>query len=435
MNDKKIDKDIKLQEKLIQNADAVSLDNDEEMAFIQYQDDVKKSKEARRNRLILVTLSVVIYLLGLGLFATIVQTIYQMNSTVGIVVGIVLLVAYTVCFIIMICMIFSKHSFDLEFRKRKDGHFSERTNNKVRWEIGKNIVEQSSVISYLEKAGNKKVLSPEETKKVLAFEKIGSLVREYGNSSGSVHSKDSSELAEALSETFKKNGVIYNRARRLILKRSAETGTLTALSQNAMVDAGVVVMKNMQMIKDIVWLYGFRPTNTEMNKIIMKVIKAVAVSIGLNKMPNNANWVSKVVNKDSNNFLVQMLGNVIDMGAQFLGNGAMTYLIGKYTVNAMLSEYHVQELFRQTDLKQYQMEITGKTIHDINATIDLEVQELKNKPEEDKELTLAQTRQIKEIEPPKKNFSWDILHIHDRVEKRKAERKAREAKKQDSEEK
>lgn len=36
----------------------------------------------------------------------------------------------------------------------------------------------------------------------------------------------------------------------------------------------------------------------------------------------------KIFNKDSNNFLVQVLGQALNMGAQFIGNGAMTYMVG-----------------------------------------------------------------------------------------------------------
>ena len=112
----------KVSEKTLQNIDETSADQDEELGFINYQEEVTHSKEEKRNRTILITLSVALYLLGLSVFAIIVQTIYQMNEIAGIVVAIALLIAYTTCFIVIIVKIFSKHSFDLEFQKRKDGH-------------------------------------------------------------------------------------------------------------------------------------------------------------------------------------------------------------------------------------------------------------------------------------------------------------------------
>ena len=181
---------------------------------------------------------------------------------------------------------------------------------------------------------------------------------------------------------MRKDGVIYKKAKKLILRRAVSTGCLTALSQNAIVDASVVAIKNVQLIKDLIWLYGFRPTNAEMTKILSRVVRNVCIAIGFNSMPKSTTWASKVFNKDSSNFLIQLLGQAIDMGAQFLGNGAMTYLVGKYTVNALLSQYRIQDLYRLQDLKNYEIEMTSSTVHEINAEIEIEVKELSNKPEQ-----------------------------------------------------
>lgn len=369
-------------EKLLQNIDETTPSQDEELAFIAYQENVTRSKEEKRTRWILIALTVAIYLLGLGLFAIIVQTVYNINQIAGLVTGAVLLVLYTICFVIVIVSIFSKHSFDLEFKKRNTGHFSERTNNKVRWEIAKNITEQSVVLNYVENQEKKEFLNKTEAEKVDAFTTITKLLEKYPNHIPGSTNPDSQKLAESLSVSMRKDGVIYKKAKKLILRRAVSTGCLTALSQNAIVDASVVAIKNVQLIKDLIWLYGFRPTNAEMTKILSRVVRNVCVAIGFNSMPKSTTWASKVFNKDSSNFLIQLLGQAIDMGAQFLGNGAMTYLVGKYTVNALLSQYRIQDLYRIKDLKNYEIEMTSATVHEINTEIEVEVKELSNKPEE-----------------------------------------------------
>lgn len=121
----------KVSEKTLQNIDETSADQDEELAFINYQEEVTHSKEEKRNRAILIALSVALYLLGLGVFAIIVQTIYQMNEIAGIIVAIALLIAYTTCFIVIIVKIFSKHSFDLEFQKRRMVIIQKKTTTKL----------------------------------------------------------------------------------------------------------------------------------------------------------------------------------------------------------------------------------------------------------------------------------------------------------------
>lgn len=392
----------KVSEKTLQNIDETSADQDEELAFINYQEEVAHSKEEKRNRAILIALSVALYLLGLGVFAIIVQTIYQMNEIAGIVVAIALLIAYTTCFIVIIVKIFSKHSFDLEFQKRKDGHYSEKNNNKVRWEIAKNIVDQSVVLNYLDKMDDKKVLTSKETEKIASFRELQNLVNKYpGNKIPSSHKEDSINLAESLAISMRKDGVIYQKAKSLILKRSLSTGCLTALSQNTMVDASVVVVKNMQLIKDLIWLYGFRPTNAEMTKILEKVVKSVCLSIGLNTMQNGTNMAGKIFNKDSNNFLVQVLGQALNMGAQFIGNGAMTYMVGKYTINALLRQYRVQDIYRLKSLDDYEMEMNSSTIKDLNDDIKEEVKAIGTKPEES-----TDDYKIPELTEEKHKYKW-----------------------------
>lgn len=392
----------KVSEKTLQNIDETSADQDEELAFINYQEEVTHSKEEKRNRAILIALSVALYLLGLGVFAIIVQTIYQMNKIAGIIVAIALLVAYTTCFIVIIVKIFSKHSFDLEFQKRKDGHYSERNNNKVRWEIAKNIVDQSVVLNYLDKMDDKKVLTSKEAEKIASFREMQNLVNKYpGNKIPSSHKEDSINLAESLAISMRKDGVIYQKAKSLILKRSLSTGCLTALSQNTMVDASVVVVKNMQLIKDLIWLYGFRPTNAEMTKILEKIVKSVCLSVGLNTMQNGTNMAGKIFNKDSNNFLVQVLGQALNMGAQFIGNGAMTYMVGKYTINALLRQYRVQDIYRLKSLDDYEMEMNSSTIKDLNDDIKEEVKTIGTKPEES-----TDDYKIPELTEEKHKYKW-----------------------------
>ena len=392
----------KVSEKTLQNIDETSADQDEELGFINYQEEVTHSKEEKRNRAILIALSVALYLLGLGVFAIIVQTIYQMSEIAGIVVAIALLIAYTTCFIVIIVKIFSKHSFDLEFQKRKDGHYSERNNNKVRWEIAKNIVDQSVVLNYLDKMDDKKVLTSKEVEKIASFRKLQNLINKYpGNKIPSSHKEDSINLAESLAISMRKDGVIYQKAKSLILKRSLSTGCLTALSQNTMVDASVVVVKNMQLIKDLIWLYGFRPTNAEMTKILEKVVKSVCLSIGLNTMQNGTNMAGKIFNKDSNNFLVQVLGQALNMGAQFIGNGAMTYMVGKYTINALLRQYRVQDIYRLKSLDDYEMEMNSSTIKDLNDDIKEEVKAIGTKPEES-----TDDYKIPELTEEKHKYKW-----------------------------
>lgn len=269
-------------------------------------------------------------------------------------------------------------------------------------EDSKNIVDQSVVLNYLDKMDDKKVLTNKEAEKIASFREMQNLVNKYpGNKIPSFHKEDSINLAESLAISMRKDGVIYQKAKSLILKRSLSTGCLTALSQNTMVDASVVVVKNMQLIKDLIWLYGFRPTNAEMTKILEKIVKSVCLSVGLNTMQNGTNMAGKIFNKDSNNFLVQVLGQALNMGAQFIGNGAMTYMVGKYTINALLRQYRVQDIYRLKSLDDYEMEMNSSTIKDLNDDIKEEVKAIGTKPEES-----TDDYKIPELTEDKHKYKW-----------------------------
>lgn len=380
-------KDEKLEKKVIENANKLTLDDSEDMAFIEYQENVEKSKEAKRDRLVLISLTTAVYLLGLGLFATIVETIYQMNKIAGIVTGGILLVVYTICFIVLLVSIYSKHSFDLQFRRRKTGHFPERNNNRVRFEMARNIREQSFVLDYLDKKSSKEYLDKKEAKALKDFQTVISLAEKYEKSCPSYKSQDSKELAISLAAILSKDGIIYKKAKNVILTKAVATGLMTALSSNALVDMSIVAVKNMQMIKDLIWLYGFRPTNYEMNRIMLKVIRNLCISIGLNTLQGSTGFIASALKKSSDNFLVQLLSQAFTSGAQFLGNGTMTYLVGKYTIQVLLSQYHMQDLFRKQVMKDCELEMNDDTIREIDSEIQEEVKKLSSK------------KQVKEEEP------------------------------------
>lgn len=367
---------------------------DEEIAFIAYQEDISRAKGAKRNRILLICLSTALYLLGIGLFASIVNTLYNINHIAGLIVGGALLFLYTICYIILLVFIFSKQSFDIEYKRREKGVLSQRKNNAIRFSMARNIKEQSEVIDYLSKQGKKEYQSKTENEKTDAFLTILTLSQKYKNTLPSFESQDSISLAKSLNVSLRKDGIIYKKAKSLILKRAITTGMLTAVSQNAFLDVSIVAVKNIQLVKDLIFLYGFRPTDSEMNRILFQVIRNVCIAIGLNTMPKNTSVLSKVLNKDSNNFFIQLFGQVLDMGAQFLGNGIMTYLVGRYTVKVLLKEYHLQDLMREKSLSDFEMEFSKESITYIEAEIKEGVKEIKdNKKEEVLLLTKEKKRE------------------------------------------
>lgn len=76
----------------------------------------------------------------------------------------------------------------------------------------KNIIDQSVVLNYLDKMDDKKVLTSKEVEKIASFREMQNLVNKYpGNKIPSSHKEDSINLAESLSISMRKDGVIYQK--------------------------------------------------------------------------------------------------------------------------------------------------------------------------------------------------------------------------------
>ena len=130
------------------NYQSMKQDN-EELEFANYQEEVKKDKQYKKYKAIVILLTIILYIFGLGLFFNIALAIYDKWPIPGIVVGILLFLTYSICFFLLISEIYVKPTFDLNFNKDRRNINSERKNNIVRWEIANNIVNQAKAINGL----------------------------------------------------------------------------------------------------------------------------------------------------------------------------------------------------------------------------------------------------------------------------------------------
>ena len=63
------------------------------------------------------------------------------------------------------------------------------------------------------------------------------------------------------------SGSVKKSAKELIFKISLKSGMYSALSQTNKIDALLVATLNLQLVKDLVFLYGFRPSDTKLVRI------------------------------------------------------------------------------------------------------------------------------------------------------------------------
>ncbi|HKM30472.1 MAG TPA: DUF697 domain-containing protein [Bacilli bacterium] len=177
------------------------------------------------------------------------------------------------------------------------------------------------------------------------------------------HTSNDKELKNVLKEIYKND--VKNAANKMIRKSAVNVGFATAISQSGIVDTLFISIYELNLIKDIVYLYGYRPTDSQMVKIYKSVLVNALIAYGAS---NATSAVGKAVTSgivsvmekasQSNNAVTSMIGSVaagfagtaIESGLQFVVNTTLTIIIGSQTQKYLIKEYNLQEILDNIEL-------------------------------------------------------------------------------------
>lgn len=151
----------------------------------------------------------------------------------------------------------------------------------------------------------------------------------------------------ALSNCLRKGGVIYNKARSMMVKSSVTTGLLTAASPSGTLDAAIIALHNMKLIGDLVSLYGFRLNDGQMSRLITRVMISTVTALGLGSLPLGNLIASKVI--PNNGIITGFVKGVIDFAAQTITNGLLTLYVGHHTIKYLMEEFSLQSALDVSD--------------------------------------------------------------------------------------
>ena len=111
------------------------------------------------------------------------------------------------------------------------------------------------------------------------------------------------------------------------------------------------------MIKDIVFLYGFRPSDTKLMKIFSTVLSNSLIAYGLGNV-RIGNSVVKTMGDMAKG--IPILGSAIsvlvDSSVQGLSNATLTAVIGRQTVSYLKREYRLQNILAGVELGETEEE-------------------------------------------------------------------------------
>lgn len=295
-----------------------------------YEYEEKYSEKTGRKRAKGV-LNTVIFVLAVFLFLCaffIFKEFYAINRYAGYAAAGILAVLYVVFFIVPIVKIRLADSFET----RVNVHnllAAKRHNARVRKNLADKIIDCYITV---EEGG----WYSDSSVKGLMF------ARKNGNEE---------DLKNALNDIY--DGDVKKASRDIISKCALKSGMYSAISQKELVDSLLVTAINLQMVKDIIFLYGFRPSEGKLVRIFTKVLSNSLVAYGLGGV-KVGNSVVKAMGDVAKG--IPLLGGAIsalvDSSVQGLGNATLTAVIGRNTVRYLVKEYRLQNILDNVELEE-----------------------------------------------------------------------------------
>ena len=162
---------------------------------------------------------------------------------------------------------------------------------------------------------------------------------------------DNAALRSALTNIY--NEDISKKANAIIRDHSVKIGLVTALSQSERIDTLFVALYELNLIKQLVFLYGYRPSEAKLMRIYSTVLTNSLIAYGLTSVSSNlATSVVKTIGGAVER--IPLLGNivstVIDSASQGFINGGLTVVLGFQTKKYLNDEFKKQEIIEEIEV-------------------------------------------------------------------------------------
>ncbi|MCD8308845.1 MAG: YcjF family protein [Clostridia bacterium] len=304
------------------------------MTIYEYEEKYVKRQNVRHASFILKMLAAVIGIFLFTCLFLVALRVYDINLYAGIAVSVVCVVIYIFIFVVPLVKILKTDYFQTNVNSQS-AREAKKHNRRVRCNIAEKMIDFNATVEGVGWYDDKVVV-----------EMAASLNR--GDDEGV---KDC--LTRLYADSVKKS------ARSIIVKNAVKSGMFSAVSQNNTADAAIIAVVNLQMIKDIVFLYGFRPSDARLVKIFAKVIQNSLVAYGLGSV-KIGQGVAQTIGGAAKG--IPILGSAIsvlvDSSVQGLANGTLTAVIGYQTIKYLNYEYKLQNILDGVELEDTEEEFT-----------------------------------------------------------------------------
>ena len=295
-------------------------DASDKMTIYEYEERYVKRENRKGATILLRMLAVLIGLFFVWCLFSISKEIWEINEYAGYGAAGASVIIFIVFYIVPIVKILKSDYFVTQVNY-KTAAKAKRKNKALRRQIAQKIVDVCENVAGVGWYDSKTV---ERLKK-------------------GVIANDDKIIKEQLTNLY--NGAVKASAKDIIFKCSLKSAAYAALSQNSKTDAVLVAVVNLQMIKDIVFLYGFRPSDAKLVKIFGAVLRNALVSYGLGSI-KIGNGIARTMGDAVRG--IPILGTAIsvlvDSSVQGLTNGTLTAIIGYQTIKYLNTEYKLQNI-------------------------------------------------------------------------------------------
>ena len=163
------------------------------------------------------------------------------------------------------------------------------------------------------------------------------------------------EIMKNLSALY--SGSVKKNAKEMIFKSSLKSGMYSAISQTNKVDSMLVAVINLQLVKDLVFLYGFRPSDTKLVRIFARILQNSLIAYGLGSVRIGNSVVQTMGNAVKGiPILGSAISTLVDSSVQGLTNGVLTTVIGYQTIKYLNTEYRLQEILDGVEIVETEEE-------------------------------------------------------------------------------
>lgn len=316
----------------------------EKMTIYEYEEKYVKRQNTKGATFFLRLIIALIGVFFVWCFFSLSKSIWEMNEYAGYAAAGVSLILFIVFYIVPVVKIMKTDYFVTNVNYKTAGA-AKRRNKKVRYQIAEKIVDLCNTVAGVGWYDSATV------------EKLEAGVKFH----------DDEVIKENLTALY--NGSVKKSARDVIFKCSMKAAMYSALSQESRIDTMLVATVNLQMIKDIVFLYGFRPSDTRLVKIFAAVVRNSLVAYGLGGV-KIGNGIVRTMGDAAKGipFLGSVISVLVDSSVQGLTNGTLSAIIGYQTIRYLNTEYKLQNILDGVDVAETEEELK-ETCEDIEKEL------------------------------------------------------------------